>query len=126
MIKYCALALIALSAVTVMRGVKSEFAGFAALASAVLLLGAAVSAFTPVLEYVKEITEGTAFGEYMGVLMKALGITVAVRFCSEICRDSGENALASKLELVGKAEIMLLCLPLVSELTELARKIMEI
>ena len=43
-----------------------------------------------------------------------------MQFSAELCRDAGESAIASKLELVGKAEIILLCLPLLRELIGLA------
>lgn len=126
MLKYCAVTLIALSAVLIMRGIKSEFAGFAALASSILLMGSALVLFEPVLQYINELTANTAFQGYMTPLLKALGITVTVQFAAEICRDSGESSLASKLELIGKAEILLLCLPLAKELISLAETILEI
>ena len=124
--KYCALALLALAAVLVMKALKSEFAGFAALASSAVLMCAALVSFSPVLEYINTLAEGSPFSEHLTVLLKAMGITLLVQFASEICRDSGETALASKLELVGKAEILLLCMPLVKELITLAAQMMEI
>ncbi len=125
MIKYCAFALLALSAVLVMRGVKSEFASFAALASSAVLMGVAVVNFMPVLEYVTELVSDTPFSPYITTVIKAMGITLTAQLASEICKDSGEGALGAKLELVGKAEILILCLPLIGELVSLAVKIME-
>ncbi len=125
MLKYCALALLALFCVLIMRSSKSEFAGFASLASSIILMGAALASFSPILEYLNTLSCSTPFSEYNTILLKAMGITLAVQFAAEICRDSGESALASKLELIGKAEILLLCLPLAKELVSLAMKITE-
>jgi stage III sporulation protein AD len=47
-------------------------------------------------------------------------VTLAAQFTAELCRDAGEGALASRLELAGRAEILLLALPLIRELTALA------
>lgn len=126
MIKYCAVALCALAAMLFMRSGKSDFAGFVGMAASVILLGAAVVTAAPVFEYVHGTVSGTVFETYLATLAKAIGITVSVQFVSEICRDAGENSLASKLELVGKAEILLLCLPLASELMGLAAEILEL
>ena len=52
-------------------------------------------------------------------------MTLAVQFSAELCRDAGESAIASKLELVGKAEIIILALPLVRELLGLAGGLMS-
>ncbi len=126
MIKYCAAALCALAAILFMRTEKSDFAGFVGIAASAVLLGGAVMTAVPVFEYVSDTVSGTVFASYLSTLVKAIGITVAVQFVSELCRDMGEGALGAKLELVGKAEILLLCLPLAKELMELAAEILEI
>lgn len=126
MIKYCAVALCALAAILFMRGAKNDFAGFVGIAASAVLLGGAAATAIPVFEYVNSTVSGTVFASYLSTLMKAVGVTVAVQFVSEICRDSGESALASKLELAGKAEILVLCLPLAGELMELAKEILDI
>ncbi len=125
-IKYCGVALCALAAVLFLRGQRSEFAGYISLGASVVLLGAAITVFLPIYEYIQGIVSGTSFGGYLAVLAKALGITLAVQLTAELCRDSGEAALASKLELLGKAEVLLLCLPLLGELVNLAAELMGI
>lgn len=124
MLKYCGIALTALFTVLLLRGQKSDFAGFAALAAAMLLLGAAVKEYLPAMTFLAETAEGTAFEGHLATLTKALGITLAVQFTAEICRDAGEGGLASKLELVGKAQILLLSIPLLRELMTLAGSVM--
>ncbi|MBQ8249738.1 MAG: hypothetical protein IJY93_07670 [Clostridia bacterium] len=126
MIKYCGVALCALAAILMLKGQKNDFAGLVSLAAGVILLGAAVVTFLPVFEFVENTMSQTSFSEHMTVLGKALGITLAVQLSAEICRDAGESAIASKLELVGKAEILLLALPLIGELIGLAAEIMQI
>ena len=113
MLRYCGAALIALAAVLALRGQKSEFAGLVSLAAGVILFGAAAGNFLPALRELVLLLESSAFGCYAGTLMKALGVTLAAQFTAELCRDAGEGALASKLELAGKAEILLLSVPLV-------------
>ena len=44
-----------------------------------------------------------------------------VKEISDICRDSGETALASKVELAGKLSIVIISLPLVKQLLEFAK-----
>ncbi len=126
MIKYCGVALCALAAILILKGQKSDFAVFVGTAAGVILVGAAVTTFLPVFDFIKTAVSGTNFSEYMTTLGKAFGITLAVQLSSEVCRDAGEGALASKLELIGKAEILILALPLISELISLAAKIMQV
>lgn len=125
MLKYCGIAVCALAAVLVLKGQKSEFAGIVSFAAASLLFGSAVIQLYPAIAAVSESVEGTELGTYFTTLLKALGITLAVQFSSELCRDAGETSLASKLELIGKAEILLLCLPLIRTLLDFAREIVR-
>lgn len=125
MLKYCGAALCALVGILVLRGQRSEFAGLVSLAASVILLGAATLAFLPVIDFISDAVSGTEFSKYLSTLMKALGITLSVQLCSEVCKDAGEASLASKLELVGKAEILVLCLPLMRELIYLAGEIVR-
>ncbi len=122
--KLCGAALCALAALLILKGQKSEFAPLTALAASVLLLGSALTVFLPILEQMRETAEGSLFAACLPTIGKALGISWLVQFCADICRDAGEGALASKLEMAGKAELMLLCLPLIGELTELASEVM--
>lgn len=125
MLKYCGIALCALIAIIVLRGQKSEFAWIVALAAAALLFGAAASELYPTLKSLGSMLVGTSFEGYLETLVKALGITLAVQFSAELCRDAGEAAIASKLELVGKAELILLCIPMINELLTLASGFLE-
>lgn len=125
MIKYCGAAICALIAVIMLKGQKSEFSSIVSLAAAALLFGAAAYEFIPVLNETRKLIEGTGFEGYLSTLIKALGVTLAVQFSAELCRDAGESAIASKLELVGKAEIIILALPLVRELLGLAGGLMS-
>ncbi len=124
MIRLCGAALCALAAALILRGAKSEFAGMVTLAAAVLFLTAAVERLAPVLRTLAVFAGETGFAPYLDTLTRALGITLTVQFSSELCRDAGEGALASKLELIGKAEILVLCLPLLEELVTLAKEVM--
>ena len=49
---------------------------------------------------------------YLRLMLKVLGITVITQFVADICRDNGENALATATETAAKISIMVLILPL--------------
>lgn len=108
----------------VIRGIKGESAMPLSLCITVGLAGAAMSAVHPVIEYVNELSSGST-DAYMIILFKALGISFITSTCSDICRDCGENAIASKLEFFGKCEIIAISLPLVKELVGLVTEVMN-
>ena len=83
-----------------------------------------VALIRPICEYVEEISGSIEYGEYIGVMMKSLGIALVTSASADICRDCGEGAIASKVELLGKCAIMLIALPIIRSLLSLAKEMM--
>jgi len=119
-IKICGIALVGLIASVMMRGLRSDFASFATIATGLVLFGFAVGAIYPIVQFIEKITENTGFSVYIETIVKALGIAIVTESAADVCRDFGETALGARLELAAKGIIMLLSLPVVESLLELA------
>lgn len=52
--------------------------------------------------------------EYFKIILKVIGISYITQFGSELCKDAGENAIASKVDAAGKICVMLLTIPVIS------------
>ena len=124
-IKICGVALIGLAATAVMCGLKNDFAGFAGIATGLVLLGFGIGAIYPVMGYIERITENSAFSVYVETIAKAMGIAVVAESAADICRDFGENAIGARLEFAAKGLIILLSLPVIESLLSLAFGVME-
>lgn len=125
MLKYCGAALCALICVLLLKNHKGELAALVVVAASTIFISAAVMELMPAFDFLSEAMTNTGLDGYFSTLLKAMGITAAVQFTSEICKDAGEGAIASKLEFVGKAEIVILCLPLIKEIISLATEIID-
>lgn len=103
---------------------KEQKSPFGQLLSAVLCVALSVSAvneFGDSLSEVADVFSGDGFNGYTKTLAKALGVSLLCEWSGDICKDLGERTLASRIELAGKAEILVLSLPLIAELLETAR-----
>ncbi len=120
----CAFALAATGAIIVVRQTRAEIAILASATAGVLIFVYVLQGFVPFLEFIKNMAQDSGVAHYFAILLKALGISLCCRVSSDICRDSGENALASKVELAGKMGIVVLSLPLVKQLLEIAKDMM--
>lgn len=56
--------------------------------------------------------------EYLGILLKVIGITYVCEFCSGICKDSGYSSVASQIEIFGKLTVLLSGMPVLLALIE--------
>ena len=62
---------------------------------------------------------------FFPMILKTLGIVIITQIASNICHDSGEEALSTITELVGKIFILLNCLPLIEILYNLIKGYLE-
>ena len=90
-----------------------EFSLLVTLATSIIILFWIVINIIPVLDKLLYYIEKTNMpSEYGMIIFKSLGLAFVTQLISDICKDSGETAIASKLELVGKIAILIISLPL--------------
>lgn len=121
MLKIFLIAFVALAAIVLLKQIKPEFALLLKFAT-ILLLG--FLAFSVVSDAVSEIF---SFGERVSldsemlkILLKALGLCLVAQIASDVCKDCGESALSTSVELVGKLSIVLMALPVAVQLIEIS------
>lgn len=123
----CALCLTATILCKLIERYHKEFSLFLALVVCCGIVIAALAALSPIIALVDSlfVRAGLA-GSDAALLFKALGICYITQFTCDLCRDSGENAMASQAELAGKIALLLLALPLFYQLTELVSRLMAL
>ena len=119
-----AAALGAVSLTLYLRSQQKELSALLCIAASVLLLGFCIRTIGEAADVMNGLLSGEAVRDTAAVLMKALGIAYAAQLTADICREAGETTLASQIELCGKAEIVLLSLPLASRLLRAAAEML--
>ncbi len=122
-------AVLSVLAIVIIRKQSPDTALTLRLIATVVLASACIVAITPIVEYVNELSDSLGNAEKIAVacevLLKALGISILTHVTATVCRDSGEGSIAYYVELGGKAEILLLSLPLIREITDMALELMK-
>lgn len=88
-------------------------AGVLILLRAFALVGGMMQRFSGLL------TQGGITQSLYLPVLKTVGVAVVVRIMSALCRDSGQSALAAKLEIMGAILALSMCLPLLEQVLEL-------
>lgn len=115
-LKICAVALLAVFCFSVVRRVNSGFDMPLKVTAAVVFFGVVLAIALPLFSYVSELVGNSELVEWQGILFGAFGVALLSHLTAEICRECGEAAIGGYVELAAKAEILILCLPLVKEL----------
>ena len=101
-----------------------EYALYIKLAAAAAVMSMIIIFVSPIAETIRSIySRAGADEEYLTVLFKALGICYITQFACDICKDSGENALATQAELAGKISLMVIALPLFESLANIVARL---
>ena len=68
-----------------------------------------------IIDLFTEMAKRAGIGEmYLIILLKIIGISYLVEFGAQVCRDAGEGAIASKVELAGKVMILVMAVPIIA------------
>ncbi len=120
--KLIGVALLCAVAVLFLREGGGRWATLAAAAGGILLLIAALSRYQEVLSLLQSYTGGGGglFSEAATLSLKVVGVGLLTEVGADVCRDLGEGGLAGRVEMCGKAEILLLCLPTLARVLALA------
>ena len=122
-LKVCGITICVLCICVIFNNIKSEYSLFLRLTITIGIGLLSLTVFHPILKFMEEISLNTQISNYLPVLTKALGIALMVQITSDICRDSGEGSISQRVETIGKAEIILLCIPLIKDILKLCDEI---
>ncbi len=112
MIKLLVLAVFTVFCALFLRDKNRIFALSISVFSIGYILFEAVSSAGGVISKIRQIGERSSAGTYINLMFKILAITLIAQAVSDICRDNGENALASACEFAAKAVVLTLVFPL--------------
>ena len=102
------------------RRQRPELAAMTALAVSVVILASIVGDIKNIIDGLRRITGmGGIDMKYFVVCIKAAGTAYAAEFSSQLLRDAGEGAIASKVEAAGRIAILVMTLPILEGLMEM-------
>lgn len=124
-IKIVGISLTALILIIIMKQYRPEFALYISLIAGALILYLALDKISNIINLLKQICEKSSINsEFLGILIKMTGIAFLSEFAISICKDAGESAIASKVELGSKAVIISMSIPIIYNLLEVILKIL--
>ena len=125
-VKICAAGLLVTLVLVVVQKWNPSFELPMKLSVAALFVGVIFSLASPFVSYARGLLETSSASPYAELVMRALGIAVLTETVGGICRECKENTVASYLEMAGRLEILILCLPLMEEILESVKGLLSL
>ncbi len=90
-----------------------------------MVLTAAMTYLAPVMDFFRRLQQAAQLDEaLLGVLLKAVGISLVAQIAGLVCSDAGNAALGKALQILAAAAVLWISLPLLEELLGLIEKIL--
>ena len=124
-IKIIGVAFIAVIIIVILKQYRPEFAIYASIIAGVLILTLASGTLSGIIDMINSISSKTNINsEFLVILIKITGIAILTEFAVSICKDSGESAIASKVDIGGKIIIISMSIPIINALIDTVVKIL--
>ena len=124
-IKIVGIALIAVIIVIMLKQYRPEHAIFVSILTGVLILLLVMDRLTGIINLIESLQSKYSINtQFIALLIKITGIAFLSEFAVSICKDSGEAAIANKVELGSKIIIISMSIPIISSLLEIILKIL--
>ena len=124
-IKIIGLGILGTFSALLVKEVKPWAAVAVSIATAVTVLFSQMTNFSYCISVINEVSGRLNIkNEHIGTIIKMIGVAYLSEFGAEVCRDAGEAAVASKIELAGKVIIVTFSFPVLIALLNLLISIM--
>ena len=124
-IKIIGVGLIGLIVIMLLKQYKPEFVVYVSLLTGVIILTLVIDKLSGVVNIISNLSNQAGINnQFLLILIKITGIAFLTEFAVSICKDSGESAIASKIDFGGKILIIAMSIPIISSLLEMIIKIL--
>jgi stage III sporulation protein AD len=116
-IKIIGVGLLTLIISILLKDVKKEFSIYAVIIGTSIILFLSMDVLKEIINFIEGLTKNVN-GEFIKILLKMTGIAILTEYAVSLCKDSGESAIATKIDLGGKIILISLSIPVISSTLE--------
>jgi len=118
-IQIIGIAFVSVFMIVLLKQYRPEFVIHISILAGILIFLLLVPKLSAVLELLNNFTDKLGVNsQFFGILLKITGITYLSEFAINICKDTGETAIASKVELSAKIIIIAMSIPILGSVLE--------
>ncbi len=116
-LRLCAIAVVTAFLAVLLKEQKSVHGLLVSLAGGCLLLFYAFPYMRDILAYAGSFAQEAGLeSAYLGAMVRVIAVAFIAECAMALCRDAGESALATKLEMAGKLLILGISMPILTAL----------
>ena len=123
-LKMSAFALMAVVIIVLIKQEKKEIGVTISILAAVILAIYAILQLNDIVDLLFDLISRVGVNaKYLEIILKVVGIAYIVELTKDVCIDSGETALGSKVEMTGKIVMVAMTIPIITSVVEVINKL---
>lgn len=124
-IKITGIGLISLIIIIIVKQYRPEFVIYVSIIAGAIILMLIMDKVSSIINLLTALSNKTVVNnEFLTLLIKITGIAFLTEFSVSLCKDSGETAIANKIDIGGKVIIISMSIPIIASLLETIIKIL--
>ena len=124
-IKIIGIGLISLIIIIIVKQYRPEFVIYVSIIAGAIILMLIMDKVSSIINLLTALSNKTVVNnEFLTLLIKITGIAFLTEFSVSLCKDSGETAIANKIDIGGKVIIISMSIPIIPSLLETIIKIL--
>ena len=118
-IKIIGIGLISLIIIIIVKQYRPEFVIYVSIIAGAIILILIMDKVSSIINLLTALSNKTVVNnEFLTLLIKITGIAFLTEFSVSLCKDSGETAIANKIDIGGKVIIISMSIPIIASLLE--------
>ena len=123
--KYSKLLTVVLIIIIIVKQYRPEFVIYVSIIAGAIILMLIMDKVSSIINLLTALSNKTVVNnEFLTLLIKITGIAFLTEFSVSLCKDSGETAIANKIDIGGKVIIISMSIPIIASLLETIIKIL--
>lgn len=124
-VKIIGIGLVAVVIIILLKQYKPEFTIYISMLTGILIILFVIDDLAGIINLLQTLANKVSINNtFLMLLIKITGIAFLSEFAVSICKDAGEIAIASKMEIGAKIIIISMSIPIISSLLEIILKIL--
>lgn len=111
------MAVVGVVAAMICKKYQMEFSAIISMGICLLLMFFMVQAIDELIAFINQLA-GVMNLQYIGILLKLIGIAYVCEFASGLCKDAGYQAISGQIEMAGRVAMMVLTIPIMQSIIQ--------
>ena len=124
-IKIIGIGFLTLIITIILKENKKEYAMYSVLIGGAIIILYSMGTIKSIVDFAKSLSVNLKYNNmFITLILKITGIAILTEYAVSICKDSGENAIANKIDFASKIIVISLSIPIISTTLESLTKLL--